>query len=100
VRSRYLVELIFRISVRVHLRRRLLKAFPIFILILLVLGGIYGGVFTPTEAGAFGAFGAMLLAVARRSLSAKVFMADPNRDGPCKEGKWSGSWMPGSLDKS
>lgn len=42
---------------------------PVAILIVLVLGGIYGGVFTPTEAGAAGALGAMLLALARRSLS-------------------------------
>jgi len=39
------------------------------ILVVLVLGGIYGGVFTPTEAGAAGAFGAMLLALVRRSLT-------------------------------
>ena len=33
-----------------------------------MLGGIYGGVFTPTEAGAAGAFGAMLLTLLRRKL--------------------------------
>jgi tripartite ATP-independent transporter DctM subunit len=42
---------------------------PVAILVVLVLGGIYGGVFTPTEAGAAGALGAMLLALVRRSLS-------------------------------
>jgi tripartite ATP-independent transporter DctM subunit len=42
--------------------------FPIFVLVLLVLGGIYGGVFTPTEAGAAGAFGAMCLALIKRRL--------------------------------
>ena len=41
---------------------------PVAILIVLVLGGIYGGVFTPTEAGAAGAFGAMLLTLIRRKL--------------------------------
>ena len=41
---------------------------PVAILIVLVLGGIYGGVFTPTEAGAAGAFGAMLLTLLRRKL--------------------------------
>jgi C4-dicarboxylate transporter DctM subunit len=38
-------------------------------LILLVLGGIYGGVVTPTEAGAAGAFAAMLIALFRRRLT-------------------------------
>jgi tripartite ATP-independent transporter DctM subunit len=41
---------------------------PIAVLILLVLGGIYGGYFTPTEAGAAGAFAAMCLAIAKRRL--------------------------------
>ncbi|HMB72987.1 MAG TPA: TRAP transporter large permease subunit [Gammaproteobacteria bacterium] len=42
---------------------------PVIILIVVVLGGIYGGYFTPTEAGAAGAFVAMLLAIMRRKLS-------------------------------
>jgi C4-dicarboxylate transporter, DctM subunit len=42
---------------------------PVLILIVLVLGGIYGGVFTPTEAGAAGAFAAMLLTLIRRKLN-------------------------------
>jgi len=42
---------------------------PIAILILVVLGGIYGGYFSPTEAGAAGAFVAMLLALIKRKLS-------------------------------
>ncbi|MBF0277006.1 MAG: TRAP transporter large permease subunit [SAR324 cluster bacterium] len=49
------------------------KMFPIVMLILLVLGGIYGGIFTPTEAGASGAFGAMLLAFWRKKLTPKGF---------------------------
>ena len=39
---------------------------PVVGLIVLVLGGIYGGFFTPTEAGAVGALGALLLALARQ----------------------------------
>lgn len=35
----------------------------------LVLGGIYSGLFVPTYAGAIGAFGAMLIVIARRKLS-------------------------------
>jgi len=42
---------------------------PVFLLICLVLGGIYGGVFTPTEAGAAGALAAMCLALLKRRLS-------------------------------
>ncbi len=38
-------------------------------LILLVLGGIYGGVVTPTEAGALGVFGTVILGLANRRLS-------------------------------
>lgn len=39
------------------------------VLFLLVLGGIYLGVFTPTEAAAIGAAGAMLFALGRRKLA-------------------------------
>ena len=42
---------------------------PVLVLIVLVLGGIYGGIFTPTEAGAAGAFAAMCIALVRRRLS-------------------------------
>ncbi len=45
------------------------KFVPILILITLVLGGLYGGFFTPTEAGAVGAAGAFVIALARRQLS-------------------------------
>jgi len=44
------------------------KSAPLVILILLVLGGIYGGVFTPTEAGAVGALGALIIALLKRKL--------------------------------
>lgn len=46
---------------------------PILLLVVLVLGGIYGGVFTPTEAGAVGALGALLIALIKRRLTAKSF---------------------------
>jgi tripartite ATP-independent transporter DctM subunit len=42
---------------------------PVVTLMVLVLGGIYGGVFTPTEAGAAGAFGAMVIALVKRRLT-------------------------------
>lgn len=41
---------------------------PVFTLVGLVLGGIYGGFFTPMEAGAVGALGALLLALAKGRL--------------------------------
>jgi C4-dicarboxylate transporter DctM subunit len=44
------------------------KTSPLVILILLVLGGIYGGIFTPTEAGAVGALGALVIALIKRRL--------------------------------
>ncbi|MBK0400510.1 TRAP transporter large permease [Limibaculum sp. M0105] len=42
---------------------------PLPTLILVVLGGIFTGVFSPTEAGALGAFAAMVIAAARRRLT-------------------------------
>ena len=45
--------------------RALGTVWPIVILILVVMGGIYTGVFPPSAAGAAGAFGAFLFAVAR-----------------------------------
>ncbi len=42
---------------------------PVVLLFLLIIGGIYGGIFTPTEAGAIGAFGALVISLARRQLS-------------------------------
>lgn len=48
------------------------KTSPLVILILLVLGGIYGGVFTPTEAGAVGALGALIIATLKKKLDRTV----------------------------
>jgi C4-dicarboxylate transporter, DctM subunit len=45
------------------------KLAPIAALVVLMLGGLYAGLFTPTEAGAVGAFGALLLAMAKRRLN-------------------------------
>ena len=49
------------------------KLVPICVLIVAVLGGIYGGLFTPTEAGGAGALAAFVIAVLRRELTPKVF---------------------------
>ncbi|WIY24733.1 TRAP transporter large permease [Parasedimentitalea psychrophila] len=44
------------------------KLSPIVVLVLFVLGGLYSGFFTPTEAGGVGAFAALIVALLRRSL--------------------------------
>lgn len=50
-------------------RALLAKGLPIASLIVLVLGGIYGGLFTPVEAGAVGAIGALAIGFALRRLT-------------------------------
>lgn len=42
---------------------------PLPVLVIAVLGGIYGGFTSPTEAGALGGFGALVIALLRRRLS-------------------------------
>ena len=44
------------------------------LLFLLVMGGLFAGFFTPTEAGAIGAFGTLILAVVRRNLTLQGFV--------------------------
>ena len=63
-------------------RRVVISLMPPLILIVVVLGSIFAGVATPTEAGALGAVGAMALAAANRSLSLdalKQAMEDTSR---------------------
>lgn len=48
------------------------KLVPIVLLVALVLGGIYGGIFTPTEAGAIGALGAIVIALAKRRMGPRT----------------------------
>lgn len=48
------------------------KGVPITALILIVLGGIYLGFFTPVEAGAIGALGALLIGLIKRRLGVKA----------------------------
>ena len=47
------------------------KLFPVVLLVLVVLGGIYGGVVTPVEAGAAGSLAALIIGLAKRRLSWK-----------------------------
>ncbi|QXD16835.1 TRAP transporter large permease subunit [Rhodocaloribacter litoris] len=67
---------------KVLLRRVLLVMLPPLVLILLVLGSIFAGIATPTEAGALGALGALLLALAGRRLTLQALretMAETTR---------------------
>jgi len=43
------------------------------ILFVLVMGGLFGGIFTPTEAGAIGAFGTLVLSVITKKLNFEGF---------------------------
>lgn len=51
----------------------LMQTWEVFLLFIVVIGGIYAGVFTPTEAAGVGAFGAFFFSVIRKKLSWKVF---------------------------
>jgi tripartite ATP-independent transporter DctM subunit len=62
---------------RCSMRERLASLRDIWAVILLflfIIGGLYGGLFTATEAGAMGAGGAFLIGIARRKLSFQQFM--------------------------
>lgn len=57
---------------RAPLRDRMIAlrdVWAVALLFLLVIGGMYGGIFTATEAAGMGAFGTLLLALARRRLT-------------------------------
>ena len=59
-----------------HERMASLKTgLPIMGIFFLVIGGIYGGVFTATEGGGIGAFGTLLLALFMRRMNRKNFIA-------------------------
>lgn len=53
--------------------RSLYQLIPMIGLIVFMLGGMFGGIFSPTEAGAVGAGGTFIYALCRRSLSWKNF---------------------------
>ncbi|MBW1799132.1 MAG: TRAP transporter large permease [Deltaproteobacteria bacterium] len=48
---------------------------PILTLFIIVIGGIYAGVFSPTEAAGIGAFFALVIALVKRALGPKSFFA-------------------------
>jgi len=51
--------------------RSLKGTWEVLFLFLLIMGGIYGGLFTPTEAGAIGASGALIVGLIRRRVSGR-----------------------------
>jgi tripartite ATP-independent transporter DctM subunit len=56
-------------------RRAFLAVWPVLLVAVVVVGGIYGGVFTPTEGAGVGASAMLLVALARRSLDFRGFLA-------------------------
>jgi tripartite ATP-independent transporter DctM subunit len=48
---------------------------PIFTIFVIVIGGIYTGIFSPTEAAGIGAFSALLIALLKRKLARKNFIS-------------------------
>ncbi|OWX98805.1 TRAP transporter large permease [Thioclava sp. IC9] len=62
------------------------KIVPIIVLVTFVLGGLYSGFFTPTEAGGVGAFAALVIAVFRRSLNLRGCWAVLSQTGTISVG--------------
>ncbi len=60
-------------GVQMSFAQAIWKLTPIVLLIALVLGGIYAGWFTPTESGAVGALGALVLTLGKRQLNWSKF---------------------------
>jgi C4-dicarboxylate transporter, DctM subunit len=65
-------------SARTTLRKKvssLTSPWPVILLFLLVIGGLYGGIFTPSEAGAIGVFGALIINLVRRQFTSRNLAA-------------------------
>jgi len=54
-------------------RQAIVAVWPVMLVAVVVVGGIYGGIFTPTEGAAVGAFAMLAISVLRRSLSLADF---------------------------
>src|SRR5690606_336243 len=68
-----LVNRVFRLGLLSRLAEQVtFVLIPPLVLIFLVLGTIFLGLATPTEGGAMGALGAMIMAAARRTLTVRV----------------------------
>lgn len=53
--------------------RAVLRIWPVLLLMIVVFGGLFSGFFTATEAGAVGAFGAVVITLAMRKLTWHIF---------------------------
>jgi C4-dicarboxylate transporter DctM subunit len=62
-----------RAALRPERWRALLDVWPVVALIVGIIGGLYGGIVTPTEAGAAGAFLALVIALAQRRMTWRTF---------------------------
>jgi tripartite ATP-independent transporter DctM subunit len=60
-------------ATRAERLRALVSVWPVLIVAVVVVGGIYGGIFTPTEGAAVGAVAMLAIALMRRSLSWEGF---------------------------
>ena len=63
---------------RMPMRERLATAksvWPVVLLFLFIIGGIYAGIFTPSEAAGMGVAGALILGLAARRLTARTVLA-------------------------
>ena len=55
--------------------RATIRIWPVLLVFVIVIGGIYAGLFTPTEGAAFGAAGTGLIALANRGLTRETLIA-------------------------
>lgn len=54
-------------------RKAILQIWPVLLLMLIVFGGLFSGVFTATEAGAVGALGSIVISIAMKRLTFALF---------------------------
>ncbi|MCA2011289.1 TRAP transporter large permease [Pararhodobacter sp. CCB-MM2] len=57
----------------VDTKRAILKIWPVLLLMLVVFGGLFSGLFTATEAGAVGALGSLIIGTITRRMSWEIF---------------------------
>ena len=68
------VKNVERASLRRERWEALKEVWPLFVIIFGIIGGLYGGVVTPTEAGGAGAFLALAIGLGRRRMSISNFL--------------------------
>lgn len=61
-------------ALRPERMRSLIQVWPLVALIVGIIGGLYGGIVTPTEAGAGGAFLALVIAVSQGRMTVRIFI--------------------------